>query len=126
MRKLDFFAQTILILTGVVTGIATLVNRENGLILLIVQFGLGVWQMVSCGVSLIIRGPMFRKKLLHFIIALLYLGTLTFMENMAKPVAIAYLIAPAWALGIYYYVLTWQRVFVVGRDRGSFLPNLSF
>ena len=126
MRKFDLIGQTLIITAGLAAGIATLVNQENGVFLLVIQFGLGVWQMISSGISILIVGPMFRKKLFHFVTALVYLGTLMFLESMDKTFAIWYLIIPAWSLGIYYYVLTYRLVFNTGRGRGNFLPNLSF
>jgi hypothetical protein len=93
-----------------------------------IQWVLGWWQMIGSGVSLIFRGPLFRKKLLHFLLASLYLLTLVLDKYIELPghLVIWYLTIPPWSLAVYYYVLSYRRTYVLDRERGSFLPNLSF
>jgi hypothetical protein len=125
MRKFDFAMQTLIMAVGLASAITAIFHRETAVFILIVQVVLGVWQMTGCLLSLIFRGSLFRKKLIHFITASVYLGTFSIIE-MNPAYVIWYLTLPAWALGIYYYIISYKGTIGVNRDRGGFLPNLSF
>jgi hypothetical protein len=128
MRKIDFIGQTLVMIAGLIVAVITMVDSQNLIFLLVVQLVLAGWQLISCGVSLIFKGPLFKKKLVHFVVAIGYLITLTLSGNLnvAGNMFNWYFTVPVCALAIYYYLLSYKSAFVIRRDRGSFLPNLSF
>jgi hypothetical protein len=125
IRIADFAFQSVLILTAFLTITLRLSNWPSAL--LIVQFFLGSLQMTSSFFSVIFRGTLFRQKLLHFALAVVYLSLLALLENIL-PNLISWqlvLFLPSWTLGLFYYFLTFKRM-QLKVSRGSFLPHLNF
>lgn len=131
MKYLDLVIQTIIFVIGIVILLGTWedVNWPYGI--LYAQMMLGPWQMVSSIVSVLTKAPLYRKKRLHLLLAIIYLFALYVCGN-ADTETLAHrfygfmLTVPAWALASFYYILTYRWVFPRIRKGGNFLPNLSF
>ena len=128
MKKLDFFIQTLLILAAIVALVMTAMDKGNFLFFLMVQFVVGCWQMASSLLSVIFRGSLFKQKLWHFTIAIVYLFSLVLVDQYSSHAMLwsLYVTIPAWMLGVYYYGLSWKAAMRTKSDKGNFLPNLSF
>lgn len=125
MIKIDLFVQTLMLICGLALAVTGIFDKDGLIWLLSLQLLVGPWQMISCGISLIVKGPLFREKLTHFVVACSYLFALTYFEFDAA-YAFYFMTIPAWALAVFYYVLTWKRVLMTRNDRNRFLPHLSF
>lgn len=100
---------------------------------LVAQLVLGPWQYLGSLISVVVKAPSAKQKRIHLIVStiyllMLYLGTLKHFHGISFPgeVIALTLTVPAWALGIYYYIITWRWTFPKIKRRGSFLPHLSF
>ncbi|HEY0652470.1 MAG TPA: hypothetical protein VGD65_05045 [Chryseosolibacter sp.] len=124
MKYFDFIVQTVLLV-----GTLFLAVTFGGSGILLGQFFLGVVQMLSSILSVITNSPFHKKKLIHLVCAVTYLALLAVMVANKilgdTPLGLAMLMAPAWALAIYYYAITWTWAFAQ-TERGKFLPNISF
>jgi hypothetical protein len=126
MKYVDLVVQTILIILGIV---AVFTDRMG---VLMVQMVLGPWQMISCSVSLIAKGPEFKHKRIHFILSCVYLvvffasGVMTKGSQFSKELMFFLLILPPWSLAVYYYLSTIRVAFPRHRKTSSFLPHINF
>ena len=124
MKYIDFIGQSLLLLT---TLVLTFVFFGTGI--LVGQFLLGGWQMLSSSISLLTDAPLRRKKAIHFVCAAIYL---TFFFTIGEirifqtsTMAAALLMLPAWIMALYYFSITWAWAFA-DTKRSKFLPNISF
>jgi hypothetical protein len=131
MKYLDLAIQTIIFIFGIVMLLVSWGEADWPFAILYAQALLGPWQMISSIVSVIAKAPLYKKKKLHLLLAAIYLMVLYVCGNMSF-VSISgrffslLLTVPAWALAIFYFILTWKWVFPRIRKGGNFLPNLSF
>ena len=130
MKYLDYGTQTIIFTFGIVSLLISWAQLSPGI--LYAQLLLGVWQMISSIVSVITKAPLYRKKRLHLLLAAFYLMALYAYGQISPGMPHAQFFfgfiftVPAWALAIFYYIITCQWVFARKKKRGNFLPNLSF
>ena len=124
MKYIDFIGQALLLVATLVLAMMFL-----GTGILVGQFLIGVWQMLSSSISLLTDAPFRRQKTIHFISAILYLAVLVLIVTSrayaSSLIAGIVLMVPAWVLAIYYFSITWRWAFVEKR-KSKFLPNISF
>lgn len=124
MKYIDFIGQTLLL---VATLILTAVFFGSGI--LIGQFLLGVWQMISSAISVLTNAPFRKKKIIHLVSSLVYLAGLAIIYSnslfASTPLAVIMMMAPAWILAIYYFSITWTWA-LADSKKSKFLPNVSF
>jgi hypothetical protein len=129
MRYLDFIGQSLIILFFAGWAAIELVSfRTPVLIILMAQLVLGPWQMLSSLFSVLTESPFHRLKIVHFLVAIIYLLILVILSGARVPENILVIAAtvPAWTLAFYYYHLTWRWAFMKTTKSGSFLPNIFF
>ncbi len=116
MLKLDFGISAILLLLSLLTGLASFFERELFLILMILAFFLGSYQLLS-GLIGGIRGN--RKKLIYVVAALVYLAILSGIYMYANlilgeasevVVAIIALVLIPLAFALYYTKLCYDAI----------------
>lgn len=124
MKYIDFIGQALLLLTALVL---TFVFFGTGI--LIGQFLLGGWQMLSSAISVVSNAPLRKKKVIHLVASILYLTLLAIIYANSwwstNAIAFVVLMAPSWILAIYYFSVTWAWAFAQ-KTRSKFLPNISF
>jgi hypothetical protein len=124
MKYIDFIGQTFLLVS---TLVLALVFGGSGILL--GQFFLGAMQMISSFVSVITNAPFRKKKQVHLICSVIYLAALALIisNNIFAQggISLVLMMAPAWILALYYYIITWTWTFS-DTSRSKFLPNISF
>ena len=124
MKYIDFIGQALLLLA---TLILTFVFFGTGI--LIGQFLLGIWQMISSGASVLSNAPFRKQKMIHLLCSFSYLALLaTVYANSwwsTSAIAFVLMMVPAWILALYYFSVTWTWTFAE-KSRSKFLPNISF
>lgn len=138
LKTLDFAGQTFIfgtfIIGSVWIGLAEQSWNSFGLTTAFAMLCLGWWQMISAFIMLVIKAPFRKQRLVHFITALIYLGVLGLgakyieMDESAstiKLIGVIIMIGTPIALGIFYYIITWQWMFPQ-HSTGKFLPHTSF
>lgn len=137
MRYIDFAVQTLFLLAGFLSPV-WVVTFDAGtswlLPVLAAQMYLGIWQMLSCLIALLAKKRAYAQKRIHFLISVSYLATLILawwtgaeaFYNFDNSLFLVYLIAPAWMLAIYYYILTWRVAFAGYKKTSNFLPHINF
>jgi hypothetical protein len=130
MRYIDFSMQTLIAIAGIGFFIVTLSSSNWLITIYVIQLILGAWQFISAIVSVIKHSPYWRLKSAYLLLSLVYL---LFLLMVKHPVAttssvytILFLTLPAWTLALVYYGITIKETFNRRRNRGGFLPNLSF
>lgn len=88
--------------------------------ILLGEFAIGVWQMLSCILSLIFVKTYRRAKAIHLLVSVVCL-VLIFLD----PNGLILWTLP-WGLAIYYTVLTWMWCLKSDARQGKFLPHTSF
>lgn len=137
IRFIDLSVQTILFIAVPVTLIYFRGKPSWLSELLGIQFVMGVWQMSGSFLSVVFKGPAFRRKLRHFTIssAYLLLFVLLLTTRTTSGYQAGYLseivtgiccFGPPWALAIYYYITTWQLVFPRQKKLSNFLPHINY
>ena len=131
MKYLDFTIQSLIMLVAFAVALACITTKpEVFIMMLTVQFYLGCWQITSSVISLIARAPHFRTKSIYLTIVVIYLLSFFGIFNSGFDIphlaAKLYCTVPAWALAIYYYVITWQWTFPKRTSGGKFLPHINF
>lgn len=131
MKYFDLIGQSLILLFTAGHIIYFYSDPQWPVYILLGQLLLGPWQLISSAVSVISKTPFSRQKRLHLKLSLVYLFLLfafVFSNCCTWPAFAIKLFAtiPAWSLGLYYYTLTWKWVLPRRRNRGKFLPNLSF
>jgi len=135
----DLIVQTILFCLIPTALIFSREKQDWLLNLLAIQYVMGIWQMASSFISVLFKGPAFKKKLRHFLISGAYLlllvtgvtlGAKTNYFNggyEASPVILwICFFVPPWTLAIYYYSITWLLVNPRYKKLSSFLPHINF
>lgn len=126
MKRFDFWGQT-LIFIGAVTFVC--LHEHPTISVLIGQFLLGAWQMISCALSLNYRAQGFKQKKEYFIVSIFYLLVIVILSTLRpsnQDWFFMLMTAPSWVLGLYYYTLTIRIAFPVNRRLSSFLPHINF
>jgi len=131
MKYIDTFAQSLLLLAGLVCTASFFFTEDLIWIFLSCQFYLGVVQVLSCVIHLIAypKGNSQRRRYLFMAVVYLlslfvFASVLAEYIHIPEMVGILYFTLPAWALGIYYYVITLNGYFP--KIKRGFLPHLSF
>lgn len=117
MKYLDIIIQTVLLLLT----FALLVPYSMSA-LLIGQFCIGVWQMLSSTISVVAGTPNKLLRRIHFALAVIFL---IFMYTGLVEDSVLTFAIP-WALALYYYTITWMWFLSANPKKGKFLPNTSF
>lgn len=133
MRYIDWLAQTLILITGVVLVIFDLHRSDPIPGILIAQLMLGPWQLASSAISVIRKSNLWKYKRIHLLLASCYLiliyvfahSTISVFEN-SRIAWLLFLTIPSMSLAAYYYFLTWKSTFISTTKRGSFLPNINF
>jgi len=127
MRKFDFVAQTIM-MVGAIVSVAVLIADESaGFWLIILQFFVGCWQMLSASISLLASRNQLTLRLIHFglaVIYLLFVYVVAVSIPSLKPGSLLTFGLP-WLLACFYYFITWRSAYPKS-GKSSFLPHLSF
>lgn len=123
MRYIDFFIQTLLFLCGLACVIAGLVDQSWYMSVLLPQFFLGAWQIMSNLLRLPSNDQYRRMRVVHLVVALIYLVMLIAGPGLSNHL---FLTAPAWVLAIAYYTLTCGITFRANRSQGNFLSHINF
>lgn len=134
IRYIDFTLQTLLFLAALVTLITAAFAPDTIAVVMIVQFFMGVWQVLSCVFSLVAYPNQNNNRRNHIVTAALYVLSLFAFPALLNHdlnvipewLVIVYATVPAWSLALYYYWITFTRTFPNRIKRGSFLPNISF
>ena len=114
MKHIDIIGQTVILLATIA---ATLPFDWSAV--LIGEFAIGVWQMVSCTLALMLVKPFRNLRAIHFTLAIIYL--IVFTAGFTNEV----MMWIAWALAAFYYIITWKW-FLYQPKQGNFLPHVSF
>jgi len=126
MRYIDLSIQSLIFLAGI--GLLIAYRGEPMNAILIIPLLLVPWQMLSSLVALITRTGHWRKKRIYLILSCLYL--MIFYVSGNSKIALfenSHLVsALPMTLAVFYYSLTWKWVTSGRRNKGSFLPNVSF
>lgn len=124
MKYIDFIGQAFLLLT---TLVLAAVFFGSGI--LVGQFLLGIWQLLSSIISVLTDAPFRKKKIIHLVSSILYLAALTIIYSQSifasTPIAVVLMMVPAWILAIYYFSITWTWT-LADTKKSKFLPNISF
>lgn len=133
MKHIDFIIQSLILLFGFVFVIACTLSESNLLISIwMVQLFLGPWQFTSSFISVVTHAPSFKPKFIHLILSSAYLLSLAILLQsritfgLPQIVFKFYTVIPAWALGIYYYIITWRWALQKRTGGGKFLPHVNF
>lgn len=126
MRHIDLVTQTILLALAIPFGIAGLLAGNAGGFLLI-QLVVGLWQMISCFLSLLVYAPRSnRRRYWHMAISLIVIVLLIVVAPLNAGAMTVLLFGPPWILAIFYYSITWRMVFPKTKSQSKFLPHISF
>jgi hypothetical protein len=117
MKRVDLIGQTLILFLTLVA-----LTPFNWSGLMIGQFCVGVWQMISCVLSVIFVSSFRMHKVIHLTLAILYLLMLQMDFN---DYSFGMLTIPSWVLAIFYYSITWMW-FLAEPKKGKFLRNISF
>lgn len=134
IRYIDFTLQTLLFMAALATLITAAFAPDTLVVVMIVQFFIGVWQVLSCVFSMIAYSNQNNNRRNHILIAALYVLSLFVFPALVNHdlsifpewVIIVYATVPAWSLALYYYWITITGTFPNRIKRGNFLPNISF
>jgi hypothetical protein len=118
MKYIDFSVQSILLVAALVVFITNIGGSDAVRVLLWMQLLVGPWQLLSSLIAVAI----------HLIISALYLTVLFMLpfQRFTTSTTLIILMAPAWTLAIYYYMLTSLATFQKRARQSSFLPHTSF
>lgn len=124
MKYVDFKVQSGLLITA--AGL-TLVLSVWGL--MIAQFLIGIWQVISSLISVFTFREFRRAKMWHLGLSVVVIVVNALLWNHAALlndfVQFVVFYFPCWSLAIFYYVITWKW-YHANSDRSKFLPNISF
>jgi hypothetical protein len=124
MKYIDFIGQALLL---VATLVLTAVFFGTGILL--GQFLLGMWQLLSSFISVLTNAPFRKKKLIHLVSSCIYLAGLAIIYSnkifASSAAAVVLMMVPAWILALYYFSITWTWA-LAETKKSKFLPNISF
>lgn len=134
IRYIDFTFQTLLFMAAIATLVTAAFAPDTIAVIMIVQFFMGIWQVLSCVLSLILYPNQNNSRRNHIVMAALYVLSLFVFPALLNHdlsifpewLIIVYATVPAWSLALYYYWITFTHTFPNRIKRGSFLPNISF
>jgi len=129
MRKFDFAIQTTLMSAALALGVTALLYGSEYLVfLLVVQFLMGVWQLLSAFATTANRnhGNEIRTKIIriYWMLVVAYFAVLILLYSTADKDAAwqstAIWLHMAWLIAIYYYAFTIRLAFGVPRRKTFF------
>ncbi len=130
--KVDYYAQLILGLSYLLTGLAGIIIPGLWLLTIIIQFFLGVWQVLS-GFSLALANQD-KERFLYLVFVVLYLvlifGGATLGNYVSLPrgfgegFAIFALFAIPIGLGVWYFIIT-KREYIMLCDKPLNAPGIN-
>lgn len=125
---IDFVLQTVLLcLASVILVASAVAGKDYLMFLFIIQFLIGVLQVFTALVHLIVCSPQEKLRIIHLAGSGLCLFTFSVTESVSGgDVIMIVIFGAAWALAILYYVITWRLLFPPRTSRSKFLPHLSF
>jgi len=128
MKYIDFSVQSILFVAVLVVIMANIVGNDAVRVVVWMQLLVGTWQLLSSVISVGMRSRLYKLKAIHLIICALYLAVLFILpfRRFTASTTLIVLMAPAWTLAIYYYMVTSLATFQRPSRQGSFLPHTSF
>ena len=128
MKYIDFSVQSILLVAVLVVFIANIGGSDAVRVVLWMQLLVGPWQLLSSVIAVGMRSRLYKLKATHLIISALYLAVLFVLpiQRFTTSTMVIILMAPAWTLALYYYVLTSLATFQKTARQSSFLPHTSF
>lgn len=135
IRYIDFSLQTLLFMASIVILVTAAFAPDTIGVIMIIQFFMGVWQVLSCVFSLIVYPHQNNSRRNHIVAAGLYMLSLFVFPALLNHhhvniipqwLIFSYFTVPAWGLALYYYWITFTGAFPNRIKRGSFLPNISF
>jgi hypothetical protein len=128
MKYIDFCVQSILFVVVLVIIIAKIGGSDCVRVVLAMQLVVGTWQLLSSVISVGMRSRLYELKATHLIISALYLAVLFIFpfRRFTVSTTLIILMAPAWTLAIFYYMVTSLATFQRTSRQGSFLPHTSF
>ena len=135
LKIVDFSVQSIVWLVLIVGGVGILPTDHRGdawVLVLVCQFCIGCWQMLSSITVFILKADSFHLRKIHFTAALIdlaVLGVFGSLENAMKTSLTTFMIIGTgifipWCLAIFYYSITWRWLFP--KRTGKFLPHINF
>jgi hypothetical protein len=108
MKKLDFIGQTVIIVLTVLLFLAS-----GGIpIGLAGILAIGLWQIVSCLISVLSNAPLFYAKIVHLAFSILFAAMYFAYENKHEMtdeeagITFTLIYATPIALAVYYYIVT--------------------
>ncbi|SKC75810.1 hypothetical protein [Ohtaekwangia koreensis] len=131
MKYIDTIAQTLFIAAALVFLFLGIFYHDVRGFIFVCQFFLGCWQVASCIISLIKHPENNSSRRKHLLISVFYIlslfvfGAAISHYKIPNVYTLIYGTVPAWALGIYYYIITLRWCFPKIK-RSGFLPHLSF
>jgi hypothetical protein len=127
IQYIDLLAQTAII-AFLVFITASSENAVSGI--LTGMLLLGPYQMASCFISVIAGANWRKKRILHFVVSVLFLlilGLITYPSSLQNEnLRMCVMIIPSLALGAYYYWISLKSAFMPRPDNNRFLRHLSF
>ena len=128
MKYIDFTVQSILFVAALVVVVGNIGGSDAVRVVLWTQLLIGPWQVLSSLISVGIRTRMFKLKVIHLVVSAIYLSVLFIMpfRKFSEVTTLIIFMVPAWALAIYYYILTCGDTFQGSTRQSGFLPHTSF
>lgn len=125
---IDFVLQTVLLSMALVVLVVSVVaGKEYLMLLFIIQFLIGILQIFTALVHMIISSPQKKLRTIHLALSGLCLFTFYVTEFVSGgDIIMIVIMGVAWALAILYYVITRKLLFPPGTNGSKFLPHLSF
>ncbi|MAX81558.1 MAG: hypothetical protein CL843_15465 [Crocinitomicaceae bacterium] len=129
MKRFNFILQLILIIIAFVAG---LLGAEGIILVLLVQFILGIYQLFNALIATIsfrrIEKSVKSLKTYWIMVGVYFAGlaivvTLFPNENIFDKVLLFYILS-AWIIALYYLRISYRMLKEEKRDRKGFLPNL--
>jgi hypothetical protein len=131
MRYIDWIVQSVLLVLGFLAVIAMLAGHESIMPFILAELILSIWQYLGCLMTRTTHIYLRRLRAVYLQLSTTYLVLLLFSITIPAPTVVpgtlyyVYAFVIPWCLAIFYYVITWRSAFRK-KQRGSFLPHLSF
>lgn len=131
MKKLDIMLQGIALMPGLMLLLFSVFMKEFLLFVMILQFVLGVYQLLSALMRLILRNqvkPMARKLLTYYWLAAIACMTIIgFTINNIGGITfywVLMLVVIPWCIAWFYFYISWIDTYGKAEVRSKFLPNI--
>lgn len=128
IKYIDFSVQTLMFVAVLAIVIGQIGGTDAILLVLWMQLLVGPWQVVSALISVGLRRRMYKVKAVHLVLSGIYLTGLCISPvwQLSQSATLIILMAPAWTLAVFYYVITILATFQGPTRQSSFLPHTSF